>query len=207
MKKTLILCNGNPPSEDLFHKYRANSDYLIAADGGGNIALQFNTKPDVIIGDLDSFEQNKTDSLELIFEPNQEANDLEKALKLALHKQATDVHILGATGLRLDHTLKNLSVLKQFHNQFETLRMRDNYGEIRLLDPTFEEEFAIGTQLSLFPLSGSVSGITTRGLKYSLENESLTNGVRDGSSNEVIENPVRITYQKGDLLLFEAQQL
>lgn len=205
MKEVLILCNGEPPSEDLFQKYRANADYFIAADGGGNIAFQFDEKPDAVVGDLDSFEGSDKNSFEIVFRPDQESNDLEKALDFAREEQGTHIYILGATGLRLDQTLKNLSVLKQYNNQFEELRIVDNYGDIRLLDSPFEEEIAVGTQISLFPLSGKVSGITTIGLKYPLKNEKLENGVRDGSSNEVIETPVKITHKRGDLLLFVAR--
>lgn len=206
MKKVLILCNGNPPRESLLRQYRAKSDYFIAADGGGNIARKFKLQPDVVIGDLDSYTNTNNEPFDIIHEPDQNANDLEKALAFAKRQQATHVHILGGTGQRLDHTLKNLSVLKQFHNQFHTLRMRDNFGETRLLNPTFNDDFSIGTQLSLFPLSGRVTGITTSGLKYPLEDDMLENGIRDGSSNEAIDNHVTITHKSGDLLLFVAKQ-
>lgn len=206
MKKVLILCNGEPPTEDLFQKYRAKADYFIAADGGGNVALQYNTTPDAVVGDLDSFKGSDTASFEIIFRPDQETNDLEKALDLALKEQCTDACILGATGLRLDQTLKNLSVLKQYNEKFEQLRIIDNFGDLRLLETPFEADIAIGTQISLFPLSGKVSGITTIGLKYPLKDEALENGVRDGSSNVVTQSPVRITHKHGDLLMFVARQ-
>lgn len=206
MKEVLILCNGEPPLEDLFRKFRAKADYFIAADGGGNIALQFNEKPDAVVGDLDSFQGSGQESFEIIFRPDQNANDLEKALDLAQKEQGTHITILGATGLRLDQTLKNLSVLKQYDEKFDQLRILDNYGSIRLLESPFEEDIAVGTQISLFPLSGKVSGITTIGLKYPLKNEALENGVRDGSSNEVVQSPVKISHKRGDLLLFVARQ-
>jgi thiamine pyrophosphokinase len=204
MKKVLILCNGHPPSEQLFREYCTNADYFIAADGGGNIALNLGASPDVVIGDLDSFDKNRDEEFEIIFKPDQETNDLEKALQLARKERATHVQVLGATGLRLDQTLKNLSVLKQFDAHFEELRFRDNFGETRLIEKDFSEEIPIGTTISLFPLSGKVTGISTSGLKYPLKKEALENGVRDGSSNEVTSNPVQITYKKGDLLLFVA---
>ncbi len=202
MKSILILCNGDPPSQKLFNKYRAKTDYFIAADGGANIALELGTIPDVIIGDLDSYDGSKKESSEIIFRPSQELNDLEKALQHAQKMKGIHIYILGATGHRLDQTLKNLSVLKQFTPQFQQIRMSDNFGETRLLPRSFSESFEIGTQLSLFPLSGKVPGITTEGLKYPLNDDFLENGVRDGSSNEVIENPVQITHKKGDLLMF-----
>lgn len=202
MNSILILCNGDPPSEQIFRKYRAKTDHFIAADGGANIALKLGTIPDVIIGDLDSYNGSEKESTEIIFRPSQELNDLEKALQHARKKSGSHIYILGATGHRLDQTLKNLSVLKQFTPQFQQIRLADNFGETRLLPRTFSENFIIGTQLSLFPLSGKVTGISTQGLKYKLENEFLENGVRDGSSNEVIDNPVQIDHKKGDLLMF-----
>lgn len=202
MKSVLILCNGNPPSQELFHQYRANADYLIAADGGANIALKWNTHPDVVIGDLDSFEGNDNHNFEIIFLPGQQSNDLEKALTHALKEKGTHVNILGATGHRLDQTLKNLSVLKKYDHKFEDLYIIDDFGATQLLPTTFSKPIAVGTQLSLFPLSGKVSGITTKGLKYPLNNEALENGVRDGSSNEVVDSPIEITHKKGDLILY-----
>jgi len=202
MKEVLILCNGTPPSAELFEQYRAKADYLIGADGGAQIILQLGAEPDIVTGDMDSFDHQQEYPFEIHYNADQETNDLEKALWLAVQQEATHVSILGATGQRLDQTLKNLSVLKQFNKRFESLHLADDYGRTRLIGPEFEEEFVIGTKLSLFPLSGRVSGITTSGLKYSLNNEALENGVRDGSSNEVIDNPVRITYTEGDLLLF-----
>lgn len=199
---TLILCNGQPPSRQLFRECREWADFFIAADGGGNLAHDFESLPDVVIGDLDSFEHRETASYEIVFDPDQETNDLEKALDRALKENSTHVVVLGATGKRLDQTLKNLSVLKQFNDAFESLIYRDNFGDILLIPDSFSKKLEIGTQVSLFPLSGQVTGIKTEGLKYPLNDEKLKNGVRDGSSNEVISNPVKISHHEGDLLLF-----
>ncbi|MEL7832998.1 thiamine diphosphokinase [Fodinibius sp. Rm-B-1B1-1] len=202
MKTVLILCNGKPPSQELFHEYRANADYFIAADGGANIALAWDTFPDVVIGDLDSFKGNGDAPFEIIFRPSQQSNDLEKALSHAQKEHGTHINILGATGHRLDQTLKNLSVLKKYDTYFEQILLIDDFGKTQLLSNSFTSPITVGTQVSLFPLSGRVSGITTNGLKYPLDNETLENGVRDGSSNEVVDSPIEITHKKGDLLLY-----
>lgn len=200
--KTLILCNGKPPNRELFHSCRQWADYFIAADGGGNIAREFGSLPDLVIGDLDSFQKHEPDSFEVVHDPDQETNDLEKALARAVTEGSREVVVLGATGMRLDQSLKNLSVLKQFNDKFESLIFRDNHLDTFLLPLSFSKEFEPGTQISLFPLSGKVTGIHTKGLKYPLNNEQLINGVRDGSSNEVVSSPVDITHAEGDLLMF-----
>lgn len=202
MKKTLILCDGIPPSRPLFEECREWADYFIAADGGGLVAKEFGSLPDAVIGDFDSYKPSNDEPFEVIFDPDQETNDLEKALSLASGENSTHIRILGGTGKRLDHTLKNLSVLKQFDSRFEKLCLKDDFGDTFLLPKKFSAKLPVGTDLSLFPLSGQVSGITTKGLKYPLHHERLENGVRDGSSNEVLESPVEISYRRGDLLIF-----
>jgi thiamine pyrophosphokinase len=204
--KTLILCNGQPPTPQLFAECREWADLFIAADGGGNHAHNFESLPDLVIGDLDSYDQPNTYSYEIVFDPDQESNDLEKALDRAKKEGSEEVLVLGATGRRLDQTLKNLSVLKQFNNKFKSLIYRDNFGDTFLIPTSYSKELEIGTQISLFPLSGKVTGIKTEGLKYPLKNEKLMNGVRDGSSNEVISKPFKISYNTGDLLIFIARE-
>lgn len=199
---TLIVCNGRPPSKSLFDKWHDWSDYVIAADGGTQVVRSLNAEPDAAIGDMDSFEPDGSESFKVISDSDQETNDLEKALNLAVQEKATHITVLGATGQRVDHTLKNLSVLKQFDSRFEELIFRDDYGDLLLLPKQYSTELPIHTALSLFPLSGAVSGIVTEGLEYPLNNEQIENGVRDGSSNRVISNPVSITHKEGDLLLF-----
>jgi len=183
----VILCDGTPPQKKLLEKALSRADLFIAADGGGNIARNYNLVPDLVIGDLDSFEQEDENSFEVKKIPDQETNDLEKALLEAKRHNSQHIIVFGSTGKRVDHTLKNFSVLKQFHNQFQSIRFRDNYTDAYLIDSP----------------SGRVTGVLTKGLKYPLNAETLENGVRDGSSNEVTESIVEIHYKKGDLLLFE----
>lgn len=197
-----ILCDGNPPDPDQIRESIGEAALFIAADGGALIASAMNLSPDVIIGDLDSYESDGLESARVIHDPDQETNDLEKALTHAKEAGARGVTVFGATGKRLDHTLKNLSVLKQFSPQFDSLLFRDRFCDIFLLPNEYKATFKPGTSISLFPLSGRVDGVTTTGLKYPLTNGFLENGVRDGSSNETTEEQIRITHQSGDLLIF-----
>jgi thiamine pyrophosphokinase len=175
---------------------------FIATDGAGNTALGYDIKPDVVIGDLDSFKNPNDPELRLIKDEDQETNDLEKALTYILTMDVEQVTVIGATGKRIDHTLKNLSVLKQFSDQFTSLGFRDIYGVTYLMPHEHTIDLPVGTPVSLFPLSGRVEGITTQGLKYPLHGEPLENGIRDGSSNEISERPAYIRYKSGDLLIF-----
>ncbi|MEX0680156.1 MAG: thiamine diphosphokinase [Balneolales bacterium] len=202
--RILILANGSEPSTDLLKKLRSRCHVFIAADGGGNIAVRLGIPPDTVIGDLDSFYPDESYSGEVILDKNQETNDLEKALVLAHAKRADRVDILAATGKRLDHTLKNLSVLQQFFSTFDRIAMYDDYLYSCILPHDFSITLPEKHPVSLFPLSGKVDGIITDGLKYPLNNEFLENGQRDGSSNETLDGFIRIRHRSGTLLFMTA---
>ena len=65
----------------------------------------------------------------------------------------------------------------------------DDYSKIFLLPRFYEKWYVAGTPISLIPI-GQVDGITTKNLKYSLDNESLTMGYRSGSSNEALADGI-----------------
>ena len=52
--QVLILCNGEPPGKELLFRHWNASDLQIAADGGANFLESHGLKPKIIIGDLDS---------------------------------------------------------------------------------------------------------------------------------------------------------
>ena len=199
--QALIVGNGESPGEDLFRNELRQSDLLIAADGGTYTCLDFNVYPDLAVGDMDSYPTDEQ-RFPVKQDPDQETNDIEKALQVASEKGSDDVVLLGATGMRLDHTMKNLSLLKRFQPHFNSIIMKDNYGNTFLLPKTATLDLPIATTISLIPLSGKVTNITLRGFTYLLNNESLENGVRDGTSNETTTNPATVIYETGDLLAF-----
>lgn len=200
-KKAVILCDGTPPEAGEIRSELTPDSLFIAADGGANRARELGLHPDFIIGDFDSFEPGSDETARVIRDTNQETNDLEKALQLAIRQGCSDALVFGATGKRTDHTLKNLSQLIRFENEFDSLRFRDSFSEIRLIRSPYRAEFPLSTSLSLFPLSGTVNGIRTQGLRYPLFGERLKNGERDGTSNETTSDRVEIEYESGDLLL------
>lgn len=206
-KKVLVICDGLLPSYAFIKESIKHHDFTIACDGAANHLLHHYIQPNLIIGDLDSFDESlHNPSLFVIKDSNQETNDLEKALFFALNEGYKQVEIIGALGKRIDHTLKNLSVMLQFNPHFEWLYMRDEFGISFIAGQKTELKTEIGTVISLIPISGKVEGIQTEGLKYPLHNEWLENGKRDGTSNENIDSQVIITKTKGELLLFVAHQ-
>jgi thiamine pyrophosphokinase len=202
-KTYLIIANGELVRNCLEEIDHSKIDFIVALDGAVNKALQYGIQPDIVIGDLDSIPSDLPKQLpdtEFLYEPSQDKNDLEKALIFCQQEKAQRLILLGLTGGRADHFLNNFSVLARYMDSFN-LEIFDHHFEIFLVTRSFKFNGAEGQIISLIPI-GKVTGITTRGLKYSLKEENLEFGIREGLSNVIINNPVEISIKTGLLIIF-----
>lgn len=199
---TLIVAGGTPPTKKLLEQEILEAELLIGADSGGHVFLGYGFTPDIVIGDLDSFVYTRHEGINLLKDENQETNDLEKALNYALKKGAKNCVVLGALGKRIDHLIKNMSVLQQFWSKFNKIIFRDDYGDTFLVQSPYKPNFPIGTVISFFPVRNPVEEFTSKGVLYPLTNKILEMGGQDGTSNEITgENPT-ITFKEGFLGVF-----
>lgn len=199
----LILANGRPPAKPLLMRLHGQAQIMVCADGGANAAARAGLRPDLIIGDLDSVAAEtlrafRSVPLRRIAEQN--STDLEKAIQWLLRKGFSEIIIAGATGGRLDHVAGNLHVIGKFANRAH-LRVVEKEGELRPVRKVGTFAYAVGSTLSLIPVS-RCSGITTKGLRWELRNATLELGIRDGTSNRVVTTPVEIRVRKGTLLVY-----
>ena len=204
LSRAVIVANGEPPSPSLLESLLATRPLLLCADGGANVAVSAGYFPDYVVGDLDSVTPEVSASLsdDRLIEVSEDdtGTDLEKVLRFAVRIGVRTAAVLGATGGRTDHTLWNLGLLRLFAPDLR-LRILDDYCEIRLIDRKVRFSAPVGKKISLSPCSGPVTGIRTRGLRFALLREMLASGERDGISNEVVDDPVEISVESGDLLL------
>jgi thiamine pyrophosphokinase len=203
----LIIANGASCSAELLGQLLEWSPIVIVLDNAIDRVLQLDIKVDVLLGDFDDnfnpeVYKNKQFPLEIVYAPNQDKTDLEKAFDYLIQKGHQAANVVWATGKRADHTITNLTNIVRYRNQLKIVIL-DDHSKVFLLPQKFEKWYVKATPISLIPI-GKVDGITTKNLKYSLQNESLTIGYRTGNSNEVYQDGiVSITHSAGDLLLME----
>lgn len=183
-----------------------NSFKIIAADGASEILLKFNITPDYITGDLDSISDSalsdfKKRGSKIVRIKEQEHNDFEKSIKLALKKGLTNIAVIGFEGKRNDHLLNNYSVLKKYSARC-SIKLFDNQFEIFFLPKSYSFPYKTGREISLIALP-QAGGINTQGLKYKLVNDDLIFGEREGALNEASGKHATITYKSGDILIFK----
>ncbi len=208
MKKCLIAANGLLTKAELerftkLNKPRKTID-IIACDGASDFLVKEKITPDVVIGDMDSASAATIRSITaagipVIKQAAQDKNDLEKALDYALSEKYTEINVIGFTGKRFDHVLNNLSILLRYSKK-TMLKLYDDKFRYYFIREKIELTCAIGTIISLVPLSKAL-GIITTGLKYPLNKESLKFGKREGALNESVSDTVSVKIKKGVLLV------
>ena len=115
--RTVIFANGVLGPVQTARDIAAQSDFIIAADGGARHCEQLGITPNLLIGDLDSVSDEEIQSLtdrevEIIRHPvHKDQTDLELAVRAAQERGADEIVVLGALGGRWDMTLANVMLL------------------------------------------------------------------------------------------------
>ena len=182
-------------------------DQGIAADGGSRHASTLGLKIDLIVGDLDSIEDSQRETLQAQgaqfkhFKAEKNETDLELALLRAVEHRASEIAVVGIVGDRLDMVLANIHLLTL--EALLPIRTEIWIGRQTawLIRPPGEEfTGAPGDTLSLIPLKGDAIGVTTTGLAYPLQGETLYFGPARGISNVMEQNACCVDFEAGILL-------
>ena len=175
MPRVVIFANGKFPDLEAARALLQADDYLIAADGGVNHLLKMGILPEIVIGDLDSIDEDtllQLTSAEVNIEQYSEdknETDIELALRYAIELQPTSILIVGALGGRLDQTLANLSILTDPTLSGTDIRLDDGVEEAFFCRAAAakggqaEVRGRSGDTVSLIPWHGPVEGVATRG--------------------------------------------
>jgi thiamine pyrophosphokinase len=181
---------------------------ILAADGAAISLLKKNIKADYVIGDLDTFRASPLRSFfeeeKIIYLPSQEENDFEKTLNFANSMNYKNLLIIGFHGGELEHTLNNCSVLKKYAGSLNLCV----YDKKRYGIP-IHFSIALNTKIneiiSIIP-QPSVR-LTTKNLKWNLNNEVLELGIREGARNLALSDTIDIALHNGEYLLFIEDRL
>ncbi|MBR2621689.1 MAG: thiamine diphosphokinase [Clostridia bacterium] len=208
--KTYIL-TGGVIHPDNIHIMPAEDDLIIAADSGLNNAKRLGLTVKTVVGDYDSLgHAPEVDAdVEVITVPTEkDVTDTQLAVELALQRGATDIHIVGGLGGRLDHTLSNLAILEDLTDKKLHALIEDGHNRVRLLrnDSTILPRSAY-TYVSLLALDPLCKGVEIDGVKYPLKNAKLSRTFGYAVSNEITGNCCFISVRKGSLLVVESRDL
>lgn len=207
MQRIIIFANGELPDLKKVRALLLPDDYIICADGGTRHALALNLKPDLVIGDMDSIQKNQWQKLQKsgisveLFSRDKNETDLELAVTRAVEMNPEQIIIVAALGGRLDQTLGNITLLANPQLSAFDIRLDDGMEEIFLCRDQVQVHGRSGDIVSLIPWQGDASGVTTKDLKWRLDQETLYPDRTRGISNEMTGDTASISIGSGLLLI------
>jgi thiamine pyrophosphokinase len=207
--RAIIIAGGRSHPNENWQTWAREGDLIVGADGGAAQALAHGLSPDVVIGDMDSLPAAARARLEeggarFVVHPRaKDETDLELALTYTVAQGAREIIILGALGGRLDHTVANVLLLALPQLEGVGVRIVEGDEETLLLrgGETTALNGQVGDLVSLLPLGGDVRGVTTSGLAWALQGDTLRFGRSRGVSNEMIAPVARVKVEDGCLLV------
>ena len=211
--KTLIITGGKI-NKNFAKKYLKSNKYdiIIAVDKGLETIDYLKLQPQYVLGDFDSvntkiLEKYKKQNIKIIkLNPEKDLTDTHSAIDLALKLKSTEITILGAIGTRLDHTMANIHILKQALDKNIKAKIVNEKNEIELIN----KEIIIKKDdnykyVSIIPLTTNVTGITIEGMKYIINDYTLSIGDSLGVSNEQIDIEAKISIKTGILVVIKSK--
>ena len=176
MNSIVILCNGEFPRKAYPVYLLEKAGAVVCCDGA---AVKYMRRyggermPEAVIGDMDSLPKKWREKLApiVVHVEEQDDNDMTKAMRYVLerHPDVTDIHILGATGLREDHTVGNLGLLMEYTRMFDLkdirVEMVSDYSTAFAVTDSCELHVGKGRRVSLFSPDNSLT-IKSEGLQW-----------------------------------------
>lgn len=169
----VVLANGEQPQHAIPLQLLKEAPFLVCCDGAiQQLALkQFankeDSKADMIVGDGDSIPAWAREQYQhcLHLESEQDDNDLTKATRFCMSKGMKRIVYLGATGLREDHTLGNISLIVRYAREMgvEPVMVTNHGWFVPVMGTAVFDSFP-RQQVSLFNFGCTF--LRTEGLKY-----------------------------------------
>jgi thiamine pyrophosphokinase len=201
--RALILANGSPLVTKPWKRFKKCT--FIALDGAANALARSATWPDFVIGDFDSIlpqtkRQLTKRGVPLVYTPDQNFTDLEKALQWCEQQKIDEVWLFQALGKRLDHSLQNLLQLKAFAHLH--IRMFSDQETIRVVhNSTLQIVGKKLRRIALFPLPAAT--VSSRGLEWEMKKVRLQLGQSASVANRALGQKVSLKVQGTALLIEE----
>ena len=204
----LVVTGGDPIAASALQGLPPRS-CTIGVDSGVDHALALGLHVDLAVGDFDSLDPDVLAAAERSgttverHPAAKDATDLELGLEAAIRHGARRVVVLGGHGGRLDHLLANALLLAapRFAGVVVEARMGDARVSIARPGAAATVAAAVGATVSLLPVGGIASGVSTTGLAYPLDAEDLGPGTTRGVSNVVTDPGATVSLVTGTLLV------
>lgn len=208
--KAAIISNGDITDityfKDVFSKY----EMIISADGASNKLRLIDIVPNYILGDLDSIDLEtlayfESKSVEFMkFNPEKNFSDTHICIDFLIKRGYKEIDVYGALGGRWDHSIANVGLMYYAYEKCVDLSLIDRYDSARICG--IGEHISKKKENQCFSIFAVFEDaiVSLKGVKYPLNEYSLSRGESIGLSNEYVED-CKITIKKGSAIVIESQ--
>ncbi len=186
MDTVLIFAGGDSPTAALAEEL-PEPELIIAADSGYDVAVEAGFAVDVLIGDMDSIATEVIPTHVIIerYPTDKDATDLELAMARVSGDRPQRIVVVGGAGGRFDHELATAMLLcSDRWDGVDEIDWVTDRGWSHVIKGRRIIHGDIGSTISLIPMGGPVTGVTTKGLRWDLHGATIQPGSTWGVSNE-----------------------
>ncbi len=199
--KAILILNGKIDIQFIENYLSKKSEDVFAVDGAYNLMSNTSIVINGVIGDLDSI-HSIPNNIKVIKTSDQNFTDFEKAIHFLIQKNYTEVDVLGASGLEMDHFLGNLHVTSKYLDQIN-IAFYDPKQRYFLLNTSRTITNCQNRTISLIPFP-YVHNLTTTGLQYPISESNLKLGNNISLRNFATHDRVNLTFKHGCIAVFIA---
>lgn len=204
MRRCVIFGGGELKDIRFTQSLLREDDYIVCADRGYAYCAAMGRKPDLILGDFDSYSGKLPPGCEVLRYPiEKDDTDTMLAVKTGLERGETEFHIYGGMGgRRTDHTIANFQALLYLARrgaQGWLYGQGERYTAVCGGTVTFPaRDRGI---LSVFCLGADARDVSIQGGQYPLHHAVLTAEFPLGVSNHFVGRPITVSVRDGSLLI------
>ena len=196
MKICYIIGAGDLP---LLYIKKENS-FIIAADGG--LCKLGAINPDITVGDFDSLGFVPENDNTVVLPEEKDVTDMKCAVDTGIMNGCNIFVLYGGTGGRPDHTFANYTLLCELAEKHKTgYLIGDKFVATAIKDGVYTLPFKQSGTVSIFAAGDKAEGVSIKGLKYLLNNHTLTYSNPLGVSNSFIGDNAEVSVKNGTLLI------
>lgn len=187
-----MFLNGEADPPGLLSRVASGADLVVAADGGALHALGAGVVPDLVVGDMDSLGERRAREVEALgavlerHPARKDAMDGHLAVLAARERGATEADLLCAAGGRFSAGFAVPHILLAAERAGLRATLVASWGRAFVVEDRVREvRGEAGDAVSVFPLSGTASGVDLEGFAYPLRGARMEAGETLGFHNEL----------------------
>jgi len=205
-QKVTCMVIGSVPMEkqEIFDEYNPKDCFVVCADGGLENANRFHIRPDLVIGDFDSYRGELPGAVETIrLKVEKDETDMFAAVKEGMRRGFRQFVLLGGLGgERFDHSYANLCVLQYLcHQGCKAVLIGENSRLFLISGGRLILNRMKGAIVSVFPFGCPACRVSYIGMKYPLTKAVLHSDDPLGVSNLIEAEEARVSIEDGDALI------